>query len=517
MRLPAKKLVARHIRARDVYRSGWTQHEQDMRDYALPFRGALQKGETAGSKRTNKLYDSTAVSAAHRGSGKLQRGLTPDFQQWFGLVPGPFITDEGQRQQAGKLLQDWTKIAWHAINQGGFSVAAGEMYQDLYAGTGAMMILKGDGPEQLIDFISVPSEMIDIEEDGRGRVKRWMYEEEIALEDIASRWPRATLPAATLKQLKEKPEDKVTLTIACSRKEGKGEKGFDYQVCLQKPAAEIWHETTRTPIFITPRFFKLPGETRGRGPLSLAMPHIKSLNKGVELQLKAAAFAVLGSWMVSDDGAYNPATSVLVPGGRIKVKSTGGVRGASMVDLGLPKQFDVASIVNNEIRAQIKEMLLDEQLPPEEGAVRSPTEIIARLKRLTADIQSAFGRLQAEIVIPIVQRTLDILDQWDLLPEMPQIDQMFIKLQVMSPLADSQALEEAEKATRWISIAMEILGEMSDLVVARERAAVYLHEAMAAPAAVILTKDERDKASAAFAEAAKAQAAAQMPAEPEAA
>lgn len=494
-RMTGAQLVARHKKMREDSSGSWSKHYQDARDYAQPYRQAVRNGDAKGASRTTKLFDSTAVVSAWRGSHKLRSTLTPDFKPFFNLSPGPFVSDVDERQKLKRLLDDISKIANMVFSQGDFGAAADEFYQDLYMGTGVMLVLRGRGMDNLVDFVSLPAEHVEMEDDSSGRTRRWMYLDEIEVGQIKDRWPEAKLSERLIKMLRDDEHKKVKLTIACTRQvrtSPNSPPGYDLQVCDNEDGAEIWHEELRTSCFISGRFFKVPGETRGRGPLMLAMPHIKTLNRAVELQLKAAAFAVLGAWMTSDDGVYNPRTSVLTPGGMLKVKSTGGRRGASIADLGLPKQFDVAALVSNEMRMQIREMLLDQQLPPEEGAVRSPTEIIARLRRLTDDIQGAFGRLYREIIIPLVQRVLDILDQWDLLPVMPQIDNMMVSIQVLSPLAQGQALEEAERATNWLATAMEILGpEQIDLVADRVKAAVYLHDVMGAPHEVIQEPEQR--------------------------
>jgi hypothetical protein len=495
-RLPGKDLLSRHKKKINDVSGNWQKHYDDIRDFAQPYRQPVLKGDAKGRSRTTKVYDSTAVVSAWRGAHKLRSTLTPDFKEFFALSPGPMVTDPDDRQSLKRLLDGISKIAVMVFNQGDFSAAADEFYQDLYAGDAHMLVLRGNGLDNLVDFIALPAQSVHTEDDSAGRRKRWMFLELIEVGNITERWPEAKL-TQRLQRLNRAHNGakEVEITIACSRQARTDPNlppQYDLQVLDHETGEEIWHEELRTSCFVSGRFFKVPGETRGRGPLMLALPHIKTLNKAVELQLKAAAFAVLGAWMTNDDGVYNPRTSVLTPGGMLKVKSTGGRRGASIADLGLPKQFDVAQLVSNEMRMQIREMLLDQQLPPEEGAVRSPTEIIARLRRLTDDIQGAFGRMYREILIPLVQRVLDILDQWDLLPTLPQVDNLFVSLQILSPLAEGQALEEAERATRWLATALEILGpEQIDLVADRTKAAVYLHEVMGAPNEVIQPPDQR--------------------------
>jgi hypothetical protein len=493
-RLDGASLTKRHKSRINESGGAWSRHFDDVRDYVQPYRVRLNKGDMPGRKRTTKIFDSTAVVAAFRGAQKLRDLLTPDGRQWAMIAPGPLVTNADEKQRMKRLLDDVSKLAWQVIDLGDFSAAAPEFFQDLYSGTGHMLVLKGGGVDKLIDWIPLPTEAVEVEENAAGDIVRWMYLEEIEIGKLRERWPGLKLDAKWKRLEKEKPTQKVELTLACTRQarvDPTRPPAFDLQVCRYEDGLEIWHEELRTSCFITGRLFKVPGETRGRGFPMLAMPHIKTLNKAVELQLKAAAYAVLGAWMTSDDGVYNPRAAVVHPGGMLKVKSTGGRRGPSIADLGLPKQFDVAALVSQDMRFQIKEMMLDDKLPDEQGAVRSPTEIIARLRQLTADVAGHFGRLKREIIVPIMMRVLDILDQWDLLPTMIRIDNLLIQVQVLSALADTQALEEADRATRWLAVALDILGpEQIDLVADRVQAAAYLHDVMNAPMEVKLSPEK---------------------------
>jgi hypothetical protein len=62
------------------------------------------------------------------------------------------------------------------------------------------------------------------------------------------------------------------------------------------------------------RYHRVPGEPYGRGPILLALPTIKTLNKAVELTLKAAAIQMLGIWGYRPGGSFNPDTVRLGPG-----------------------------------------------------------------------------------------------------------------------------------------------------------------------------------------------------------
>jgi hypothetical protein len=366
---------------------------------------------------------------------------------------------QDKREKFSRDLDAITQVARGIFDQGGFGLAAGEFYQDLYAGECTVLVVKGSGVEELARFAAIPPELVQTVEDSFGRIRMWLYEKRMSGDDIRRDWPEAKIPEELAKLLAEEKaagkEGEHDILITCEKIEA-GE--FEFKAIWKKGKAEIHREPMRTSPFITARFFKAPGQRRGLGAPSLAMATIKTVNKSVEFELKAAAFAILGVWMTTDDGVYNPRSTTLQPGGMLKVSSVGGPRGASLARLPIPDKFDLSRIMTQELRIQIREMLYDDDLPYEGGSVRSPTEIVERLKRLVQHIAGAFGRLFAELIVPLVQRVLDIADQWGLLPFYPKIDNLLTKAQVISPLANAQMLEDVEKAVRWLELVGALYG-----------------------------------------------------------
>ena len=55
--------------------------------------------------------------------------------------------------------------------------------------------------------------------------------------------------------------------------------------------------------------------------------------------------------------------------------------------------------------------MLDDSLPPDNMSARSATEIVERMKELAQNLGSAFGRLIAETMVPLVKKTLEIMEK----------------------------------------------------------------------------------------------------------
>jgi hypothetical protein len=493
--LTAEKACKRYQKLSTEDEQYWQSNLQDIYDYAMPYRqaaghsGKMASGKTPGAKRTTKIYDATAVMAAPRGAGKLKAAMTPDHESWFLLAPGPLV-DKSQATRLAKELEDTTAILRAVFAAGDFSAAADGMYLDLYAGQGAMLVLKGD-EEDLVRFVPLSAEKVVLDTDAYGRQRGWFYPIRMECGEIEDRWPGYKKHRDLTKMISDKPETEVELLLHCSRE---GPRRFTWQVIWKEKSHQLHTEPLRSSPFIVPRFFVVPGERRGRGPLMLAMPHIKTLNKAVEMQLQAGAFALLGAWMTSDDQIYHPRKIALAPGGMVKVKRTGGPLGASLARLPVAENFDLGEIIIDELRMQIKEMLHDEPLPSEAGAVRSPTEIVARLKRLSQDINGAFGRLHTELFRPLIERVLDIMQQWGLVSDNIRIDDYIMKVQVLSPLANSQMLEEVEKTVRFYEILVATAGvEEARIFIDTDAWSVWLHERMGITSLIVRDPEERTR------------------------
>lgn len=488
MALTAEYVCKRYEKLAAEDQAWWDAHQKDIYDFAMPNRRRAGEEITRGAKRSRRVFDSTAVMGTLRGSKKLKDSIVPDFYQWFRLVPGPMVTDVNQRTTLKKKLEASTAIAWAWFQAGTFSTAADEMCYDLMAGQGAMLVLKGE-PREPIKFVGISAESLVVEVDGFGRQCGWYWPQKVPAEKIEKTWPRADIPRDLAKIIADTPDKEIDLILHCARQD----EGFVWMVLWKDGKHELYSEPLRTSPFITPRYFVVPGETRGRGVLHLALAHIQTLNKAVEMQLQAGAFALLGAWMVSDDQLYNPRNNQLKPGGMLKVKSTGGPRGASIERLPIPENFDLSGIIIDELRMQIKEMLFDDPLPSETGSVRSPTEITARLQRLAKDINLAFGRLHQEFFIPLLERVLDILAQWGLIDlEEYKIDNLVTEVQVLSPLADSQAIEEIEKTVRFYEIMVATVGlEETKIFIETDEWAAWLHERMGVTSKIVSLPEKR--------------------------
>lgn len=484
---PEKRVMARATRAFSG-KAIFDQSLEDVWEYILPFRKPVGSA-SPGARRGRRAYDGTAIKSAFRFAGRMQKDLLPPFQRWFNLTPGPLIKDPAQKKKVAGALNDTTEIVAAVFNKGGFHTACHEMFLDLVGGTGALLVLEGDDDE-LVQFIAVPAAEIAIEEDGRGKVKGVYWAKRYEAMDLPDTWPEAKFSTKILRRIKDAirtgSSDLIKITQATVRD---GKAWMHY--CFAEDEAKCFadQEFSTCP-YITPRFFKVPGEVYGRGPAHLAAPTVASLNKAMELHLRAAAMALVGVWTRTSDLAFNPDMSRLAPGSTIAVARNGGPLGKSLDKLPLPGEFDLSSFVQSDLREATRDLMFDQALPPDAGAVKSATEIVEKMKRLGEDLFGAYGRLALEIVEPLVVRVLDILASKGVLPEVLTVDRLFIRLDATSPMAAGQNLEDVRRVVDWLQMLLSLGGpEAMNLAAEIEKTYMWLGEKLGVPSDLIRSKE----------------------------
>jgi len=235
---------------------------------------------------------------------------------------------------------------------------------------------------------------------------------------------------------------------------------------------------------------KVAGEVHGRGPLVSAIPDIKTLNKTLELLLKNASLAIAGVYTAADDGILNPQTIRIVPGAIIPVARNGGPQGASLAPLTRSGDFNVSQIIIQDLRMNIKKMLLDDTLPLDNMSARSATEIVERMKELAQNLGSAFGRLISETMVPIVVRVLQIMDIKGLINLPLKVNGLEVRVVPISPLAKAQNLEEVNEVMQFFQITQG-LGPSGAVAVKPEAIADFVADKLGISSELRTSDEER--------------------------
>ena len=143
------------------------------------------------------------------------------------------------------------------------------------------------------------------------------------------------------------------------------------------------------------------------------------------------------------------------------------------------------------MRNNIKRALYNDMLGDPNRTPASATEIAERMADLSRRIGSAFGRLQAELVQPVLQRVVHILKKQGRI-EIPTINGREIKIRSVSPLAQAQAQADVVSVDRFLELVGGRFGpQVLNLLVDSQEVSVYLARKFGVPDNLIRSPEQR--------------------------
>lgn len=445
-------IITRFRRARDR-RTPWESHWQECFHYALPHRAQFTRTTSIGGPRHDHLYDGTAADAVEQLAASLLAHLTPPWSRWFALTPGPDLGDADAEKLAPILEKIGDTVRAH-FDRSNFSVEMHQCYLDLVVGGTACLALEHAPPGQLsaFQFTAVPLEAVVMDEGADGRLSVTFRQLSLTLEQLRLRVPTEKLPDMLVREGLANPEQTFDV-IEMLAPDGVLGAAMQYALVLDYGTGPILLSHLRRPDspFINFRWIKAAGEPYGRSPVMKSLPDIKTANKVVELILKNASIAVTGIWQADDDGVLNPANITLVPGAIIP-KAVGS---AGLSPLDMPGRFDVSQLVLDDLRNRIRHALLIDRLSSLDSRRMTATEVVERAAEMTRLLGATYGRLQSELLTPLVLKSVSILRERGEIPDIA-VDGRMVTLDYRAPLAQSQANRDIQTAMTWLEIASNL-------------------------------------------------------------
>jgi hypothetical protein len=449
-------LLERYRRAR-ARRARWEGLWQECYDLALPQRGGFLHPPVPGERHADRLFDGTAPDAVDQLAASLLAQLTPPWSRWIGLAPGPELAGPeraADRAAAAPLLERMAEALHGHLERSNFAVEVHQCYLDLVVGGTACLLVEEapPGAQSALRFAAVPLAEAVLEEGPGGRLDVTFRRVELTLAAIEHRFPGVPLPDALRRQAEADPQARFAVLEAVLPEPAAAGAAYRYAAVLEDDgggtAAVLAEGRFAESPFVNFRWLKAPGEAYGRSPLMKALPDVKTANKVVELVLKNASIAVTGIWLADDDGVLNPAAVRLVPGSIIP-KAVGS---SGLTPLEAPGKFDVSQIVLDDLRARIRHALLTDRLAAVDTPRMTATEVIERSAEMQRLLGATYGRLQAELLTPLVLRALAVLRRRGEVPDI-DVDGRLVALQYRSPLAMAQAHRDVRTTLTWLDAA----------------------------------------------------------------
>ncbi len=443
------KQVADKVAALKSNRLNFEKSWQEISELVLPRKADFTVAQTAGTPRTRKLFETTAVNAAELLAAGLHGLMTNPAGKWFALQTAGMSDSKPVRrwlERAERIIAD--EIAKPAA---AFATNIHEVYLDLAVlGTAGLYVGWNEDKDCLLFQSRFLGELF-ISENAAGQVDEVYRVFRLPVSKIVKTWGTDVLPER-LKTLFSQGKEEECEIIHAVLPNPLYEKG----AVFQKPVLSAYvlkdSQTVlfsggfdEMPLFVV-RWSKASGEVYGRSPAFSALPDIKMLQEMMRETLIAAQLANRPPVLVRDDDQFSPLATV--PGGVIRYNGEP------------PKPFSsganssIGLDMMNEIRARLRTAFYNDVLMTTKDAAMTATEVLHRNEEKMRLLGPVFGRIQTELLGPMMERVFGLLIRHGKLPPLP--DALYGKMPAvsyLSPLSLAQRQVEAQAMLQTLELA----------------------------------------------------------------
>jgi len=442
-------------------RSTWEDHWQEILDYVMPRKADITFTRSRGEKRTEVLFDSTAITANNLLAASLQGTLTSPSLPWFSLK---LRDDDANKIRDIQIwLEDTARRMYAVFNESNFNTEVHEMYLDLCSvGTSAIFVEEANEGflQGGLHFNTLHIAEYFIQENSTGRVDTLYRKYKMTARQAVQEFGEDNVGTKIKEAVKAKPDTQFNFIHAVEptqdyeRSVGMKSKTklpfHSCHVCFEDKMVVRVGGYNEFP-YLVPRWSKATGEIFGRSPSYNALPDIKTLNKAVEIGLKAWAKAIDPPLLVTDDGVIGRVR--MTPGGITVVRSDTAIK-----PLQIGSNWQITDLKENQLRTAIRQAYYSDQLQLQEGPQMTATEVQVRYELMQRLLGPTLGRFQTEFLNPLIERVFGIMMRADaLMPRPSEMEGMNMDIEYVGPLARSQRMEEAIAVERLYQLAMQVV------------------------------------------------------------
>ena len=452
----AKNLLKRYDRLK-AQRQNWESHWQEVADYMQPRKADVTKTRSKGDKRTELIFDGSPLQSVELLAASLHGMLTNPSTPWFSLRFKQ--NDMENEDEAKEWLEDATEVMYSAFNKSNFQQEIFELYHDLITfGTAAMFIEEDD--EDILKFSTRHINEIFIAENDKGRIDTVFRKFSLSARAVLQKFGDVSVNIAT--KANKDPYEEVEILHAVyprsdfdPKKQDKQNMPFESVYLDAESGDELSVSGFREFPFVVPRYLKASHEIYGRSPAMTALPDVKMLNEMSKTTIKSAQKQVDPPLLVPDDGFMLPVRTI--PGGLNFYRA--GTRDR-IEPLNIGANTPLGLNMEEQRRNSIRNAFYVNQLMMQNGPQMTATEVIQRNEEKMRLLGPVLGRLQSELLKPLIDRTFSLILRKNLFRPAPEfLAGQDIEIEYVSPLAKAQKSTELSSIMR----AIEILGSLSNV------------------------------------------------------
>ena len=433
-------------------RSTWESHWQEIADLMLPRKAEITKERARGDKRSTQIFDATGIHSLELLAASLHGMLTSSANRWFSLRYKEAILNESD--EAREWLEDSIDKMYLAFARSNFQQEIFENYHDLIAfGTSCLMVEEDE--DDIIRFSARHIKEIYVEENKKGLIDNVYRKFKLTVDQAIQKFGPENLSKEINNTHKSNPYDEVEIChIVRPRFSYDGSKQDKKNMKFQS----IYFEHSTDHIisvggfnenpYVVSRYLKSSTEIYGRSPSMNALPDVKVLNKMVEHGLKAAAKQIDPPLLVPDDSMLAPVR--MTPGSLNYYRSGSRDR---IEPLNIGQNTSVTLNAENARREAIARMFHVDQLQIQSNRTMTATEVLQRNEEKMRILGPVMGRIQSELLEPMINRVFLIMLRNRLFKEAPAIlANQEIDIEYVSPMALAQKGQELQNVMRGLEL-----------------------------------------------------------------
>ena len=448
---------------RSIERSNAEANWELLAEFILPSQSGvfLTEQSTPGAKRTERVYDSTAIQANTDLAAAIHSTLTNPATKWSKI-----------RFKDDALNNDAEATAWleavnneiHSIiNESNFDTQVSKNYQ-LFSSIGTMVLMHEEKRENNrfagFKFTAWHLGEVAFSENKDGVVDVLYRKFKLTARQAVEKWGDKV--SDTIKEaVEEDPEQEFKFIHCILPRDPKKVKVDDSGLASPKkrPYASYYLDASdkeildevgyyEFPAYVT-RWQTTPGEVYGRGPGHTALPDIRTLNRVKDLGLHAISKAVNPPMLTTMRNVLGNLD--LRPGKLSVVRDPDGIR-----ELVTQARFDATQFSIEDLRTSIRSIFFIDKfnLPPRtETGEMTAFEIAQRLQQMQKVLGPTLSRLNSEFLTPLIVRAFKILLRERALPPAPQIVQeqgINIEIVFVNQLTRAQQVDEINNVRSWL-------------------------------------------------------------------
>jgi len=453
--------IAKHIAKKnslESLRGTFNSHWQEIGEVMYPEHANFTMTPSPGEKRLSKVFDSVPTHANQLLASGLFSLLTSSASPWFHIMPVDLTLNKVR--EINIYLDEVSSIMYHEINNpsAGFSSAIHEGYLE-YGAFGNMVILV---EEQLktssLRFMSLPLYECHFVENAEGIIDTLYRTYDRSVGFLMRKFGVENLSDGAKKFIAEDKLDTIIkgLHVILPRDmiDHYSLKSTDLpfaSLYIDITHEHLMHESGFHELpFMAARFYKSSNEVYGRGPGSTALPAVKMLMRVVQVTIRAAQKKTDPPIILPDSGFLRPLRTT--PGG-LNYYQRGRLNSKKDIDI-LPTGDPAFGVdYSNHLHEKIREIFFVDQLQLNIGPQMTATEVMQRTEEKLRLLGPLLGRVQTELLGPIIQRTYGLLRRANRLPEAPAIlNNVPLKIMYTSPIARAQEQVKANGLMRALGI-----------------------------------------------------------------